>query len=147
MWQAVNLAVCSWGRTLTLHYYYTCAGLMLWLRVEWRSTCNDCGCTLGFWMFTWGKQSIFWVKDVWCIRADRLWLLKITTQFCAWHWLMMMHHHIKSSYERRRYFLDKAWTDGQSHRQIHGHCEPNVIPTPPQFSYGKQSRSTTLLLG
>ena len=29
-------------------------------------------------------------------------------------WLMMMHHHIKSSYERRRYFLDKAWTDGQS---------------------------------
>ena len=29
-------------------YNTTCAGLILWLRVEWKSTCSDWVCTLGF---------------------------------------------------------------------------------------------------
>ena len=160
MWQAVSLAVCSWGLTLTLHYYYTCAGLMLWLRVKWRSTCNDCGCTLAF-CNVYLREAVHMVSEGCVVHQSRLSVIvEDNPVLCLTLWLMMMHHHIKFSYERssNSYFLDKAWTVRQSHRQIHGHCESNVTPTPPQFSYGwgggggrirqeKQSRSTTLLLG
>lgn len=66
LWKAVYLAVCSWGRMLTLH-------VLVWFSgSEWNERVLEVTelALLDFVMFTWGMQLIFWVKEMCSIRAD-----------------------------------------------------------------------------